>query len=285
MIPNFFIVGAVKAGTTALYYFLRDHPQVYFNSTIKEPNFLAFDESNPAHVANRTVYPIRSLDQYEELFKNVCDEDAIGDASPIYLRSKFAALQIRRLVPRARVIASLRNPVERSYSDYLMKLRSGKESRPIENIPIDEHKWINGSLYYESLKRYYDLFGKLQMKIILFEDLKLDPIDVISDICHHLDIDDTFKPDTRVNYNPSGIPRSSLIHRIFTGFGNPVVRKRMKSLIPQHWHHHVIKLRARNLQNAPNLSSEIKSNWMKLFRDDILRTQDLIGRDLSCWLS
>ena len=105
MLPNFIIIGAAKAGTTALYWYLAEHPQV-FMSPLKETNFFAFGldpEGKPLY-GNPEVhrYPVQTLADYEKLFADAGDAKAIGEASPIYLECPQAAGRIRGLIPRAR---------------------------------------------------------------------------------------------------------------------------------------------------------------------------------------
>ena len=143
-LPNFFVVGAGKAGTTSLYNYLKAHPQIYM-SPIKEPHHFATDidvtafsedyrktclqdvsgyvrgdMTEPVHVAHVT-----GRDDYLRLFRHAVDEVAIGEISNSYLVSKRAAVEIRAAVPHARIIMVLRDPVARAYSQYLMDLRIG----------------------------------------------------------------------------------------------------------------------------------------------------------------
>src|SRR5580765_3646808 len=119
-LPNFLIIGAGKSGTTALYEYLKQHPQVYM-SPVKEPRFFAFEGESVnfggpwGERLNPEVMAFNSIASYSALFEDVEDETAIGEASPIYLWAAKAAARIHRRVPDARLIAILRDPVERAY--------------------------------------------------------------------------------------------------------------------------------------------------------------------------
>src|SRR5206468_5150499 len=138
MLPNFIVIGAAKAGTTALYWYLAEHPAV-FMSRVKETNYFAFglDGEGRLLYGDPEVhrFPVRSLSEYEHLFANAADAAAVGEASPIYLECPQAAARIRTLLPGARIICSLRHPVDRAYSNYLMALRhQGRRFDPVRDL-------------------------------------------------------------------------------------------------------------------------------------------------------
>ena len=119
-LPNFLIIGAAKGGTTSLYHYLNQHPQVYM-SPMKEPRFFALENEklnfqNPDKAINKTS--VTSLSEYYKLFDGVTNETAIGEASPLYMYSTKAVERIAHYVPTAKLIAILRNPVDRAYSCY-----------------------------------------------------------------------------------------------------------------------------------------------------------------------
>ena len=114
--PNFLIIGSQKAGTTALYHYLKQHPQIFL-SKIKEPCFFAFEGEEldlrsptgaPVYM-NRTA--VTTVESYRRLFDTVTDEKAVGEASPIYIICPKAAKRIYHYIPHVRLIAVLRNPV------------------------------------------------------------------------------------------------------------------------------------------------------------------------------
>ena len=118
--PNFLIIGAMKSGTTALYYYLEQHPEIYM-SPVKEPNFFSSQERENAAGA------VARIGNYRDLFRGVSGETAIGEASHSYLYEPGAAAEIRRYAPEAKLIAILRNPIDRAYSHFLHMVRSGTE--------------------------------------------------------------------------------------------------------------------------------------------------------------
>ncbi|MEQ8999686.1 MAG: sulfotransferase domain-containing protein [Coleofasciculus sp. B1-GNL1-01] len=116
-LPNVLVIGAAKAGTTTVYQYLKQHPQVYM-SPRKEPHF--FSKNGTKN------YPIPTLEDYQALFQGASDEIAIGEASTSYLTHSKAAERIQCHIPNAKLIAILRDPAYRTYSLYIMLLMLGK---------------------------------------------------------------------------------------------------------------------------------------------------------------
>jgi hypothetical protein len=192
-LPNFLVIGAGKAGTTSVYRYLKQHPQV-FMSPIKETNFFAYtcagwDDRELNRLGWSARFPVRTLEAYETLFEPVRDEKAVGEISPRYLSvGRPAAECIRRHLPGVRLIAILRNPIERAFSSYLFHTRDGRERRTFERAIGEERAGVQpekmdfGQLHYVGLGRYcdllepyFDLFPREQIQVHLFADLQRDP--------------------------------------------------------------------------------------------------------------
>lgn len=181
--PNLFIVGAPKAGTSSIYSYLDQIPEI-FMSPIKEPNFFSLQTVT----AKSHLKPIRDKKKYLNLFKNVRNENHLGEASPSYLGDPGAPKLIHKVSPNSKIIISLRDPVERSFSHYLMGIRIGVFSKSLhdELQQVFKKNQKNKSLfqrsvleqrglYYESVKRYLETFGPKQVEIIIFEEFINDP--------------------------------------------------------------------------------------------------------------
>ena len=302
--PNFLIIGAMKSGTTSIYYYLKQHPQIYM-SPVKEPNFFAlegekleFNGPEGQAVVNGWICEeaTTTVEEYRALFLGASNESAIGEASPWYLYSPEAPDRIRRYIPEAKLIAVLRNPADRAYSAFLQFVRDGRE--PLKDfaqaLEAEEErkrknwKWIwhyrNMGFYYTQLKRYYDIFEREQIRVYLYEDLIDDPIGVLRDIFRHLGVDDTFTAlDTSRRLNVSGIPKS---RALFTLMNRPnPVKAFLKPLFPKRLHRHIsMAIQNINLLEPPPLRQEVRRELIKVYRQDILKLQDLIQRDLSGWL-
>ncbi|MBF2073843.1 MAG: sulfotransferase [Synechococcales cyanobacterium C42_A2020_086] len=294
-LPNFLIIGAAKAGTTSLHYYLNQHPQIYM-SPVKEPRFFALEgESlnfqNPDRSIN--VNSVTSLEDYQKLFAGVTDEIAIGEASPLYLYSPKAIDRIQHYIPDAKLIAVLRNPVDRAFSCYTHLVRENYERLPFAAALKEEQKRIEqnwahlwhykqAGYYYAQLKPYFDRFPAEQIRIYLYEDLNQDSTAVVQDICRFLGVDDSFTPDlTRMNV--SGVPKSRFLH-YFLSKKNPF-RTALRPLFPKTFRKSLSQqMKQWNLEKKLTLSSADRQALLNLYRSDILQLQDLIQRDLSHWL-
>lgn len=296
MLPNFLLIGAPKSGTTALYNYLNQHPDIYM-SPVKEPHFFAFEDEalsfqGPKVTINDTT--ITSLEAYQRLFQNAADETAVGEASALYLSIPKASERIKHYLPDAKLIAILRNPVDRAYASFMQLMRDGREplrdfsqALQAEELRIQDNwgflwRYQRLGLYAAQLHHYLDKFDRSQMKICLYDDFKANPVALLQDIFNFLTVDSSFIPDMSIKHNVSGIPRNPLLHA-FLKRPN-LVKELMKPFIPDQMRtQFVSSLRNRNLEK-PELSSTVKHQLVNAFREDILELQTLLDRDLSAWL-
>jgi hypothetical protein len=291
MLPNFIVIGAAKAGTTALYWYLAEHPAV-FMSPVKETNFFAYGRDSAGQLLyglpELHEFPVTTLSEYENLFANAGNAVAVGEASPIYLECPQAAGRIQTHVPHARLICGLRHPVERAYSDYLMYLRlRGERLEPTRDLVSsapwaqpDSH-WMQIGRYHGQLARYYEAFPGGQIHIFLFDDLRRDALGTVQAIYRFLGVDPAFVPDFDTPHNIGGMPANRQLERLFS---SSTLRRAVAPLVPQRAAKWVRRLRARNMVTAPALPPELRKELTHHFRDDIVQTSRLIGRSLEHWL-
>ncbi len=295
ILPNFLIIGAAKAGTTSLCYYLNQHPEVYI-SPEKEPRFFT-----PEFYTTYCNGPLRdkarrttmSLGEYYSLFSGVTNEIAIGEASTEYIYFPETAKRIKQMLPNIKLIAILRDPAERAFSAFCYQLRDGCELGSFEQALHDEKRrllehWRPGWLYqkvgfyYEQLKPYFDLFDKDQIRVYLYEDLDVAPIATLRDIFRFLGVDEDFVPDLS-RKNVSRIPRNQLLNLLIKR--NSPFKSLLTSLTPKLVRQKLSKqIKTYNLEAKPTLSPEVRKELVFLYQDDILRCQDLLERDLSTWL-
>ena len=297
MMPNFIILGAAKSGTTALYHYLKQHPQIYL-SPVKETEFFAFEgeELNFQGPKDMPRLSITTLEDYQAQFDGVERETAIGEASPVYLYSSKASARIKHYLPDAKLIVILRNPVERAYSQFLMLVRDNRE--PLRDFmqAVDEEEtritqnwawgwhYVRVGLYYQQLKRYFENYQQKQIKVYLYEELKSNPDKVLKDIFDFLEVDVTFIPNTSVKHNVSGIPQNQLIHSWL--YEKNLIKKVIKPFLPEKLRKEIfIKLKKKQKLHKPELTREIRQQLLPFFQEDILKLQELIGKDLSSWLA
>lgn len=283
-LPNFLLIGPSRSGTTSLYYYLQQHPQI-FMSRIKETNFFAYERQNDPF-----RFPIRTRAQYEGLFAAAQKNQAIGEASPIYLGSRVAPERIRTVIPEARLITILRHPVVRAYGSYLSAVRNRRETRSFAEL-IRDHRsgagfseFLNLSYYHRHLTRYLKLFPPKQVSINLFDDFRREPLAMLRQILKFVSVDPDAEFDTSAQYNRSGLPRSRTLEFLMR---ESQLKERIKASLPSWARLQVVELGTRiNRFNIvkPPLPEEALKEGIELFRDDVLRLQSLLGRDLSSWL-
>ena len=279
--PNFFIVGAPKAGTTSLYRYLQQHPQIYFPEK-KEPHYFSYTIIPDDHFRK----PIRDKKKYLKLFENAKDEKIIGESSTSYLADPKAADLIHEVSPNARILISLRDPVERIFSTYLMlkrlyKIKSSfneqiqKEYNQNE-FSVSDLKLKRG-LYSKHVKRYFDIFDSKQIKIIIFEEWIKNPKSIVEEILKFLDLKILLGDFEEKIYNPFVISRGRLLTKIRT---NDHLSKVTKRILPQ-----PTRTFLRNnffIKDGvkPKMEKEERDFLINFYRDDVNKLQTLLGRKL-----
>lgn len=300
LLPNFFIIGAPRCGTTSLFAYCRQHPEIYM-SHIKEPNFFLFNEGNSAFggpgscEAVRTA--IRNPRTYEKLFAKAGPALAVGEASVNYLISTQACDRIKARIPHAKLVVMLRQPVDRAYSSFIRSLRDGTEPctrfedawadherRVRENWWSCQHK--AKSLYYAPLKKYLQTFSRDQIQIHLFEDLTQHPRAIIQQLFTFLGVNSAFAPDLAAHYNASQPVEHPLLRTLWNRTTG--LRAVLAPALPLAWRGrlfvHLVAQRQLRSDQQP-LPPGLRTRLTAELKDDILRLQDLIDRDLSHWLT
>lgn len=298
MLPNFLIIGAQKAGTTSLSLYLKQHPQIYIDGD--EPHFFAFEGKRPKLLGPRAAETlfwktrITTLESYQKLFQHVTTEKAVGETSSYYLFIPETPKRIFHYIPHVKLIAILRNPVDRAYSNFWHCVRLGFEPCTdfVRALQEEEHSRKHWGIvwqykakgcYYTQLKRYYEVFDHTQIRVYLNEDLAKAPEDMLKDIFGFLGVNDRFLPDvsSKHNINP-GIPRNMMLYK-FLHKQHPLYGI-SKYFLPGNIRNQIISvLRNNNLKKA-TLSLKLRKQLIKYYREDILQLQDLIQRDLTNWL-
>lgn len=298
VMPNFLVFGAAKSGTTSIYKYLEQHPDV-FMSSFKEPGFFAFEGEKPTlngPGAQKWVdkWVVTDLESYQKLFTDYNGEKAIGEASPYYIYYPKSAATIHKHVPNIKLIAILRNPVDRAFSNYVWAVRDRAESitnfqdaLAAEENRIQENwgpKWHykNQGFYYRQLKPYYELFKREQIKIYLYENFVKQPVAVMQDIFDFLEIDDSFVPNMSRKHNKSRIPKNKFWHQ-FLDKPNPF-KSIIKPLLPLDFRQNLKQNAKEKNLFKPTITPEIRQQLIAEYREDISKLQDLIGQDLSKWL-
>lgn len=295
LLPNFFIVGAAKSGTSSLDRYLNQHPNVYISAK-KEAHYFSIPDF-PSRFEGpgddgMNDFTIRDKESYTRLFERVDNETAIGESSAFYLYYPGTAQRIHDVIPNAKIIILLRNPVERAFSAYMHLIRDEREQLNFrQSLELeDERKTLNYEplwyykelgLYSEQIKRYLDVFKRSQVKIVLFEEFTRNPRRVAQDIFKFLEVDSKFQINTSVRYNESGAPKARwLYHFIARPNG---LKEMIKPLFP-HALREKLGLRAKSLVlERTSMDPVIYQELQIYFADDIQRLKTLLNIDLSIW--
>ena len=302
---DFAVVGVVKGGTTSLYHYLNQHPEVFL-PPIKETNHFAaadikkedFLPTYAQDVAidldayvkgsmNKQVH-IAHVDDpahYNALFRDVKNERAVGEISNSYMICPSSARAIHQHNPRTKIIVILRNPIRRAWSQYLMNLREAKTTRAdfIEELKSDSeadkqgwgvsHQYLNLGMYYEQWKRYVVLFGSDRVLPVFYEEYRDNPQKTLSQIAKFLGVDETYQFNFDVKSNAASMPRNAALNKALVSSG---LVKRIKDATPKNLRKYFAKALYSD-KNVPKLSSE-HSEWLRrYYAEDVNRMREFLG--------
>ena len=249
-LPNLFLIGAPKAGTTFLYQRLVRHAEI-FGPRNKEPAYFLY-EGEQRRYRDRWVQPIdapRDLAAYSGLYADAGQSTYAIDASTHYLSSPETAQRISVAVPDARIIAILREPVARAHSHYLMGQRDGMISEAMEDaltreiaemaqpdlLWSDDYRMIRRSLYHEGLEAFHAGFGSENMRVYLFEDIRSDIAWVLRDLGEFLGLDLTacLTGPADEGKNPYAANRFPVLTHAFNAYRASRLRAAVNALVPR----------------------------------------------------
>ena len=287
----------MKAATTSLYAYLKEHPQIYLPS-IKEPMFFnnILKDNKNIILKGRARKKITSFKKYYDLFQNVNDEIAIGEASSGYLYNNNCAKLIHEhLGSDTKIIVIIRQPVNRAYSNFLHARRSGKEDINKFTIAVNEetnriknnwsplYHYIKQGYYYTQLKKYYKIFPRKNIKVVLFNELTKNKNNCLKEICKFLNVNENFNFSKEKKTNVSGTPKGLL--------GWFIMKLRYYNLLPNIIYSDIfpkslISLVSKIIYKKPKKLENKLINELtnKFYKNDILKLEQLISKDLSHWL-
>lgn len=312
--PTFIVAGAAKCGTTSLYHYLQQHPDVYM-SPIKEPNFFStdidpreFSEEYKRYERSKkldiSVYIngdmknpqwgayVRDEELYCKLFRFGRQKQARGEISNSYLFSSVAAMNIRRSLPECKIIIILRQPAERAFSHYLANLRDGRTAKDFRDEIIHDdlkskhgwgisHLYFELGLYYHQIKRYLDQIPQERIKIILAEELQNNSTKTLEDVFHFLGLEPCINFEPGGQFNEARVPKSPLLVKFITQTG---IKRRIFRMLPMSLRKAVKSSFFKN-GAKPELTVE-DYRWMtERYRSDIEKLGALLNRDFSHWLA
>lgn len=281
--PNLFIVGAPRAGTTSLYHYLRAHPQVFLPHE-KEPHFFS-DTVEPWPGADPD--PER-LAWYLGLFRDAT-EPVVGEASTSYLSDPRAPERIRRFAGEARILVSLRDPVERCFSYYLHHTRLDPNPPALLDLVGDQvladlpdagnPRFLRESATAPGLERYVETFGRDRVHALLLPRLKREPRETLGEIAAFLEVDpapfDAVEAD--VVFNAYGQPRNRLANRIRKSL---VVQRVARALFSARMRRALDDRFLQKRAERPQMDEATRRRLQELFAPDVDALEALLGREL-----
>jgi hypothetical protein len=292
---------------------LDQHPQVYL-SPIKEPGYFAFEmrlENFSEEMRPRIAREIRSLEEYLrgdmrekrfgglvsnwedylKLFRNVSDEIAIGEATPIYLWSESAARNIAARIPHAKIIINLRNPIDRAYSQYLQMLTSGIihtsfRDQIYANLRCKTKQFgsqwplLEFGRYAEQVNRYYNEFSRSQIHISLYEDFERESARLVSELFRFLGVEAGFGVDVTLRHHEPRVPKLATAAFYLKKWR---IWPRLRHLVPPSLRP---RLRTLVLHSRASLAVDPSDRAFlaDYYRNDIEQLGVLLNRDLTSWL-
>jgi len=295
MLPNFLIVGAAKCGTTSLYHYLADHPDIFMPEN-KEPRFFVHEHYRSNLIQTDSLYftnhilenTINSLEEYKKLFIPGSSYIRRGEASVAYLYYYETAIpHIKKYLGDIPIIIILRSPAERAFSAYRHLKRDlsepydfatalQKEEQRIQKNYIPLYRYVDQGRYSQQIKAYLENFSRV--KIILFEDLKSHPLSTIQTIYSFLEVEKKYRPkNLGEKFNEGKIPRSPWIHQII--YGNSPIKKAAKFLFPKKIRE---KIKDINMHKPENFNEQVKI-LKNIFHDEIHSVEFILKKDLSSW--
>jgi hypothetical protein len=283
MSPNFFIVGGSKCGTTNISYYLNSHPKIFF-SELNEPYY--FCQWDVPEKYNRSSM-ITDMKKYLELFKNVKNEKIIGEASSPYLSCPHAALEIKKAFPNSKILISIRNPIERAHSAYFSyKFMKPTKQNFMEMIKMHEkiikekifyiNNILESGFYTKNIIRFQEIFGKENVKVIIFEDYIKNTILNINSILNFLGINEKvdFSEQSKGAYR---IPKN-FISKIL--LNNKIFRRLSIFLIPTVMRQKLGDKYFLKQVKKPEMLENERDYLRKLYNNEVMELERLLGKKL-----
>jgi sulfotransferase family protein len=285
--PDFFIVGAPRCGTTALYTYLGSHPEI-FTSSPKEPHYFAPDVGFPERVETQ--------EDYLKCFAGENGEKRAGEGSTWYLRSNCSAVKIKEFNRDAQIIIMLRNPVEMMYSMYCHLRLGGREPYPSFRAALEQpssqrpvglgypYRYRPAARFTEQVEKYFRVFGREKVHIIIYDDLKRDTAGVYRQTLRFLGANTDYRPTFQL-VNANRNIRSQRFHHLLW-HRPPFLRHVARAVMPFSMRVGVWESLMRLnwvRQPRPPMDPELRVQLQKEFEPEVEQLSKLLGRNLIAW--
>lgn len=291
-LPNFVVIGAPRSGTTSLFFYLKQHPDIFL-PVRKELHYFSYDllreNVNGPGDKDALESVCATREEYKAHYARVGGEKAVGEVSPSYLYFSEVSERIRSKLGEVKIIALLRNPVEKAFSQYMHLVRENREGMGFyEALMAEEERMASGwsdiwryaesSLYSDRIRKYISVFGRDNTKFILTDQLADAPDTVMQELFDFLGVDTGFRPDTSRVYLRSGRPKSKMIASFF-GSSNPL-KTVARKIIPERLRVHIrLALLDANVGSKGEIDERARIHLRSYFQEDILELERVLARE------
>jgi len=299
-VPNLFVVGKPKSGTTAIHYLLAQHPEIYM-SPFKEPLFFCKDiiQEISSYRQGKTYFPYKEKSDYLSLFQAADNEKIIGESSPQYLYSKVAADKIYNFNPDSKIIIILREPIDFLYSLYSHLIADGgeditdfetaialeKQRKEGKHIPCGccypgRVFYSERVKYLEQVKRYFKVFDKSKVGIYIYEDFRENNKIFYKAVLEFLEVRTNFVPDfAKVNVNAK--PRSTKLNLLVRR--DSLLKKAVQRCVSPEFYKNIQlaakKILLKKTARKP-LASRLRSELMQKYKFEVVELSNFLNVDL-----
>ena len=289
---DFFVVGAARCGTTSLYNYLKDHPQIFLPK-VKEPNFFSKvssaveeDYELPEEGTSYHMKIITSDEVYQGLYSEATSVQLKGDISPSYLSNVETADRVHSHNPDARIIMSLRNPVARAFSHYEMNVASGYDTNETFEAALNAKQldvWSGGnkyeewSRYFDKVKSYYEVFDADQILVLVFEQWVAQPEKAVETICDFLKLDSTYAPDYSKKFNEKKAYKNI---KTLNYLRRPAFKKAIDAILPTGTKQRLKESLFASEGSGKSLDPQLEKHLKEVFRQDVEDLAQITGKPL-----
>lgn len=288
---DFIGIGAPRCATTWIYYCLKEHPEICMSEPKETCFFLRKDIG---------------FISYKSYFKHCRQEKIKGEFTPMYMYHSEVIEKIKKHNPQVKLICSLRNPVERVWSDYLQSYPPALRKRyPFKQVVKEIDSFIKGSLYYSSLKKYFEQFPRENILVLIYEEIKSNPLQFCQEIYRFLGAKDNFVPSSlnkkylesqkeKIKHaffrNRAAIIRHFFQKRKSNFLVKPIYQFLVKSGIAVYTLRKINRLSSQKnelsipeVREKEKMDAQIRNYLKDVFNEEVQKLEKLINKDLSFW--
>ena len=280
--PNFFIIGVRKGATTSLHEYLKQIDGIFMPEK-DEPSFFFEEKYRPSGFKMAKTI---SEEEYLNYYKDVTPEKFLGDGSASYYSDPKNPELIKKIIPNAKIIFIIRNPIERTFSDFLHTFMHIAVKRTFHEV-LEEIKdskeeyplFIKDSFYFETIKRYQKTFGEENVKVLIFEEFVKNEKNTVNEVLEFLGIKADLEKINFEKHNITHVPKGEISKFIL---GSPRIRNIAGKFIPESKKHKVTNsLLLKWGAEKPKMREDDRMTLYNIFKEDVKKVETLLGKKLT----